>query len=45
MLGLVETLVGRELGRLRGLREGLGRAELLRTTKTKYSVRCSSIYK
>ena len=33
MLGLVETLVGRELGGLGGLRKGLGRAELLRTPK------------
>ena len=33
MLGLVETFVGKELGGLGGLREGLEHVELLRTAK------------
>ena len=33
MLGLVETLVGRELGGLGGLVKGLGHAELLKIGK------------
>ena len=33
MLGLVETLVGREFGGLGGLVKGLGRAKLLKTRK------------
>ena len=45
MQGLVKTLVGRELGGLEGLREGLGHIELLRTTKTKHFARYPGIYK
>ena len=40
MLGLVETLLGRGLGGLRGLIEGLGRAELQKTAKLLYSACC-----
>ena len=45
MLGLVETLVGRTLGSLRGLGRGLGCQKLLNCDNCSVSARCPGIYK
>ena len=45
MLRLVETLVGRTLGSLRGLRRGLGRIKLLKNVNWSVYVHCLGIYK
>ena len=45
MLGLVETLVERTLGSLKGLGRGLGRQKLLKFDNCYVSTRCPRIYK
>ena len=44
-LGLVETLIGRTLGSLRGLRGSIGHIKLLKNVNQSVCVRCLGIYK